>query len=183
MSGKIAIHQPNFLPWLPFFYKMEKCDTFILMINCQFEKNGYQNRANVFEKWWTFPVLNGTCEIKDKKYANGLKLIDVNIPFIIDYARLLNIDISKIHFDFPTDKRATDRIIEICKRFDCDQYLTNPEATVKYLDERLMNDNGIEIVSCQLPPEHRKHLFEAFNDYGLQGTIDILKKDYSPCKV
>lgn len=28
---KIAIHQPNFMPWLGYFYKMQQCDTFIVL--------------------------------------------------------------------------------------------------------------------------------------------------------
>ena len=34
--GKIcAIHQPNFLPWLGFFYKISKADTFIVLDNVE----------------------------------------------------------------------------------------------------------------------------------------------------
>ena len=40
---KIAIHQPNFLPWYPFFQKIKEVDKFIILGNCQFEKNGFQN--------------------------------------------------------------------------------------------------------------------------------------------
>lgn len=32
---RIAIHQPNFLPWLGYFYKMQQCDTFILLDDVQ----------------------------------------------------------------------------------------------------------------------------------------------------
>ncbi len=28
---KVAIHQPNFIPWLGYFYKMKQCDTFIIL--------------------------------------------------------------------------------------------------------------------------------------------------------
>ena len=163
MSGKIAIHQPNLIPWFPFFYKMAHCDKFILMIHCQFEKNGYQNRAFVKNEWWTLPVTNGTCDIKDKKYTNGNKLTDVNVPLILGFSKMLGIDTEKIHYDFETKVEGkTERIIELCKRFDCDQYLTNPEATVKYLDEKLMNDNGIEVLGYELPPQYKKSLFEIF---------------------
>ena len=177
---KISCHQINFLPWFNFFYKMHKSDVFVLMINCQFEKNGYQNRAKVFDEWWTLPVVSGNVEIKDKFYTNGNKLTDVNIPLIIGFAKMLGINTSKIHYDFPTEKRGTDRIIEICKRFDCDEYLTNPEATGKYLDEKALNDSGIEIVACDSP--YKKHLFEMFDEFGVEGTVKLLEKEW-PCKV
>lgn len=178
---KIAIHQPNFIPWFPYFYKIQKADVFVVMINCQFEKNGYQNRANVFGEWWTQPVKSGKEPIKDKHYVNGEGLLDVNMLWILAICKTLGIDTKKIHFDFETEKGGTDRIIEICKRFECDQYLTNPEATEKYLDAKLMNENGIEIVPCET--SYKKHIFEMFKDFGIEGTVKILRKDFSPCTI
>lgn len=171
----IAIHQPNFIPWLSFFDKMNKADVFILMINAQFEKNGWQNRCEVFEKYWTKPVKSGLDLIKDKKYADGASLREINQLWIFAIAKTLGIDTNKIHVDFETKKRGTERIIEICKRFDCDQYLTNPEATDKYLDEKVMNDNGIEVIPHLFG--YKKHTFEAFHELGIEGTINLLKKE------
>src|SRR3990172_8374539 len=102
--SKIAIHQPNFAPWLPFFAKIHQADIFVLMINAQFEKNGYQNRCSVNGKWWTKPVKSGNELIKDKQYVDGQKLYDVNIHWILAIAKTLSIDTSKIHIDFETKK-------------------------------------------------------------------------------
>ncbi len=179
---KIAIHQPNLVPWLPFFHKIEKSDVFILMLNCQFEKNGFQNRFNIDEKWITKPVSGGMELLKDKKYADGSSLIDTNIQLILGLCKLLGIETSKIHFDFATDKKGTERLIEICKKFDCDEYLTNPDATNKYLDENAMNEAGIEVVSCELPKQYRLSLFKALETWGIQGCTDIIRKDYSKCR-
>ena len=60
-SMKIAIHQPEFLPYLGYFYKMTKVDGFVLMDSTQFKKNNFQNRNqicnSVGEKFWlTVPV-------------------------------------------------------------------------------------------------------------------------------
>ena len=69
---KISIHQPNFIPWYPFFQKIEEADIFVILRNCQFEKNNYQNRFNANNQWYTMRVKKGLEDIKDKKYINPL---------------------------------------------------------------------------------------------------------------
>jgi len=63
MDNKIiAIHQPNFAPWLGYFYKIMKCDTFVFLDDVQFTKNSYINRNKIKspngEQWLTIPVLH-----------------------------------------------------------------------------------------------------------------------------
>ena len=57
----VAIHQPNFLPWSGFFHKLFSVQTFILLDNVPFTKNGYQNRVKIKtaqgDQWLTVPVL------------------------------------------------------------------------------------------------------------------------------
>lgn len=43
----VAIHQPNYLPWLGYFYKIARADVFVLLDDVQFTKNGYQNRTQI----------------------------------------------------------------------------------------------------------------------------------------
>ena len=38
---KIAIMQPNFIPWLGFFELMRAVDTFVLLDDVEFSKNAY----------------------------------------------------------------------------------------------------------------------------------------------
>lgn len=166
---------PNFIPWLSYMDKMNKADVFVLMINCQFEKNGWQNRCQVNGKYWTKPVSSGMVPIKDKKYADGQSLRELNQMWILAIAKTLGIDTNKIHVDFETDKKGTARIIELCKRFGCNQYLTNPDAMDKYLDERAMNDAGIEVVAHEFG--YKGHTFEAFDEFGIEGTIKLLRKE------
>tara|TARA_B110001454_G_scaffold218723_1_gene247614 strand:+ start:1798 stop:2463 length:666 start_codon:yes stop_codon:yes gene_type:complete len=56
----VAIHQPNFMPWLQFFDKMKKCDQFVFLDDVQYEKNGWQNRHKIRTSddslWITIPV-------------------------------------------------------------------------------------------------------------------------------
>lgn len=69
---KIAIHQPNFIPHLPYFHKMEQCDLFVFLTHCQYEKNNYQNRFHNGDIWNTcrVPKKPSTCSIAEKQYID-----------------------------------------------------------------------------------------------------------------
>lgn len=62
LNRKVAIHQPNFFPWLGFFDKLRRADMFILMDNVQFPKKGgtWTNRVRLSVSgnpaWVTMPV-------------------------------------------------------------------------------------------------------------------------------
>ncbi len=57
---KAAIHQPQYIPWIPYFDKILQSDIFILLDNVQFQKNGLQNRNRLKGAmgvhWLTLPV-------------------------------------------------------------------------------------------------------------------------------
>lgn len=59
----VAIHQPNFFPWLGYFNKIARADTFIIMDNAQFPKKGgtWTNRVRLMvggqAAWVTMPVV------------------------------------------------------------------------------------------------------------------------------
>ncbi|MEZ5648070.1 MAG: WbqC family protein [Alphaproteobacteria bacterium] len=57
---KIAIHQPNYFPWLGYFKKIAKSDVFIFLDDASFSKGSYTNRVKLlckgFERWLTIPV-------------------------------------------------------------------------------------------------------------------------------
>ncbi len=56
----VAIHQPNYLPWIGYFQKIAASDVFIFLNDVQFPKNGFCNRVKVLgdgrERWLTVPV-------------------------------------------------------------------------------------------------------------------------------
>ena len=60
---KISIHQPQFIPWLPYFNKIERCDLFVFLDDVDFQKNGLHNRNQIKSSqgklWLTVPVRQG----------------------------------------------------------------------------------------------------------------------------
>jgi len=59
----VAIHQPNFFPWLGYFNKIKRADVFILLDNVQFSKTGgtWTNRVKIIvdkeANWITVPII------------------------------------------------------------------------------------------------------------------------------
>lgn len=191
---RIAIHQPNFVPWFPFFYKMAMSDVFVLLKHVQFEKNGYQNRFLYKDKWITKPVKSGLENILDKEYIGkegkdnwgNSSLFALNKKWIECIAETLNIDTKIVDDDLfhetrPKDK--TDKLIDIIKTRSKAMnyegkliYITNPSARDKYLDEDRMWMAGIDIEYCKVPKNLQKSIFEMFEEYGIEGTIRQLPK-------
>jgi hypothetical protein len=60
METVVAIHQPNFLPWLGFFHKLANCDVFVLLDTVDFSRGSRTNRVQVLagggSTWLTVPV-------------------------------------------------------------------------------------------------------------------------------
>jgi len=57
---KLAIHQPNYLPWPGYFHKMESADVFLILDTVQYVKFEYDNRCKIKtpagEQWITVPI-------------------------------------------------------------------------------------------------------------------------------
>ena len=169
----VTIHQPNFMPWLPFFEKMMAADIFVILENCQFEKNNFQNRFNYNDKWHTLRVHKGMDAIINKRYIdaksdwklikknllkheNVLSLFDddicdelsiCNTNIILKVAKLLNIK-TKIVTDYPTDLRGTDRLVDICLKNNATTYLSGTSGA-KYLDMEKFTNSGISVIFQQ----------------------------------
>jgi hypothetical protein len=59
----VAIHQPNFLPWLGYFDKLARADVFVLLDSVQFPRSGHgewMNRVRILidgdPRWATVPI-------------------------------------------------------------------------------------------------------------------------------
>lgn len=160
---------------MPFFWKMQMADYFIMLREVQFEKNNYQNRyyLNTKDKWVTKSVKSGKAAICNKVYTDGSNLSYINMKWIEAIKETLGIK-TPILYDYPTHLTKTERLIDLIKHYGGDTYITCPEAKDKYLDEDLMRAAGIEIEYYVVPKHLRIHIFESFELYGIDGTIKQL---------
>lgn len=173
---KIGCHAPNFCPWFPYFYKMAMCDKFVILKYVQFRKGGYENRYTLANgKVITSPVTHGLDMIKIKRYHTGESLFDTNMCWINAIKKTLGINTTLV-FEHETDLSGTERLIYLVNHHGGDTYVTNPDAKNKYLDEKLMHDKGIKIEYCKVPKDLQIHVFDAFEKWGIDGTIKQLKR-------
>ena len=169
----ISIHQPNFMPWHPFFEKIQQSDLFVFLTHCQFEKGGYQNRFNYNNKWYTMSTSRGLIPIIDKTYINphhswnrikeqlpdkeatlsqfdndiSDSLVETNINII---KRILNFQHLKSEIerwtvrDYKTELTSTERLVDICVMYGATTYLSGIGAK-EYLNESLFEEKGINV--------------------------------------
>lgn len=192
MKNKIvAIHQPNFIPWIGYFNKIAQSDIFVLIDDVQFEKGSVCNRnkikSNIGEEVLltvpvklskgsrqTFREIEIAYDQKwQRKTLNYLKVYyqkakyfdnyfaDLTSIFNPRYNNLAELNIALIKYicvkleiktkiftqtnlkkDFEKKNYLN---MNICKYFNVNIYLSGQGAK-KYNDEKLFNDNGIEIV-------------------------------------
>ncbi len=78
---KVAIHQPQFLPWLGYLDKIDRADLFVVLDSVQFKKNEWQNRNRIRTdrgwQWLTVPVL----------HRFGQRIDEVRINETVDWRR------------------------------------------------------------------------------------------------
>ncbi|MCK4234676.1 WbqC family protein [candidate division WOR-3 bacterium] len=107
MSKIIAVHQPNYIPWAGFFYKIIKSDVFVLLDNVQFSRRSFTHRNRIKGSegntiWLTVPVykkgrfyqkinevmINRTVKWQ-KKHFGSLLMNYANAPFFHYYKETL----------------------------------------------------------------------------------------------
>ena len=86
---KIAIHQPEFMPWLGFFQKMYLADKFIIFDHVQFKKRYFENRNQIVSSdgnvaYITVPVLT------KNKYLQAINSVKIDQQQIQWKKKILN---------------------------------------------------------------------------------------------
>lgn len=180
----VSIHQPNFMPWFPYFRKISDADIFVIMGHCQFEKNNFQNRFKINDKWQTLRVKKGNDPIIEKEYIDSEQdwetikrklpeyrevlekmdycisnnLLETNTKIIKHICKELNIN-TKIKEDFKTNSTKTERLVEICQRYKADKYLSGPSGK-KYIDLDGFKKAKIEILYQDSLPARKNSILE-----------------------
>ncbi len=162
----LSCHQPNLIPWLPYFQKIRQADKFVILSRCQYEKGGYQSRFMVKGKWHGMSVNRGLEAIAIKRYVNHEKdwkrlivkfpklsvfndcisdsLLFTNVSIIKKACEIMGIT-TEVVADHYTGLTGTERLLDICQRHGATKYLSGISGK-KYLDLSLFGASGIEVI-------------------------------------
>lgn len=218
----ISAHQPEYLPYLGFFYKMAKADKFILVDHIQYYDGSFQNRNRIRSSnsqgwlWLTVPVITsgkGYQKINEVKIDNSTpwarqhwKAIYFNYkrsPFFDMYSDSfkkmylknwnkisdLNENIifylkEKIGIETPIAKSSdydfkghkADLIVEICKKFEAETYLSGPGLTAEggkhYIEGEKLGINNIKLIFTEFKHPIYPQRFTPFLEK--MSAIDLL---------
>ena len=79
----LSVHQPQYIPWLGYFDKIDKSDCFVFLDQVQYKAREYQNRNKIRTKagwiWLTVPVIS--------KGLGRQKICDIRINNNSDWQR------------------------------------------------------------------------------------------------
>lgn len=174
----ISIHQSQFLPWLPYFYKILKSDIFIIMDNVQFQKNGVQNRNSIKtptgETYLTIPV-----SVKSNTLINEVEISNTNS---------INKILKTIKMNYAKSKYFEQLFPKIEKVFNSKKYtklhdlnkdllimilgLLGSKTTIKYSSEFKLNSKKDDLVLDLILKNNEK---EYISGYGGLEYMDLDK--------
>lgn len=181
---RIAIHQPNFMPWWPFFQKMASVDVFVLLNQCQFNREVYQHRFKFNGRWYTMSVKDvrhidlivnrvyaspkeDWQRIKDRlpRHRKWFDMFDLciqpslwqtNYEIICRIRGIMRLT-NRLVVSPPNMGTGTERLVNLCRHFGGTTYLAG-RSGASYMDEKLFDHAGIKLEHQQV--DDTRHLFE-----------------------
>lgn len=179
---KVAIHQPNFLPWLGYFDKLIRADKFVFLDHVVVNKVNYVNRVQLFFGkdtigWFTVPLV--------RKSFQPLNEVEINYQtnWIVKHLKTLQSAYGKsIYYDdvmkvlYPIYEKQHQYLVSMNLEFI--------DAIVKYLGIgevmlkcSLSSTMGIESTSNQALIDITKHV--GGDTYMCGGGADTYQEDKS----
>jgi hypothetical protein len=166
----LAAHQPNFMPWSPFFQKIRESDIFVILEHAQYVKGNFHNRFKLGNSWYTMPVKGSFLPISQMEYASpndSWLAIQRRLPLYREeldlFDNCIEANVAKANTKIikrvlesqsghwadvivePVSAlKATARLVDLCLRFEATTYLSGPSGK-KYLDEALFQQAGVEL--------------------------------------
>lgn len=126
----VAIHQPNYAPWLGYFAKAASADVFVFLDDVQFSKNSYINRVQVDAlgqaKWLTVPVSYNFGDAINAVRATDDGWRDVHLAALRAYYR-----------GAPFEKDVLMFLADVYARLPADNIAAANRALIEALSERL----------------------------------------------
>ena len=180
----VSIHQSAYFPWMVYFDRIRRSDVHVILDHVQFERGSFINRQKAKDgSWLTVPVTNKggrICDVKirgnDWKHRH-LKTIKQQYgldasPYISQDTSLADmlqwqymalageLGIETEHYSsfwqlpYETFGKKQDLVLNICKHFNADTYLSGPLGR-NYLDMLAFQEAGIKVEFDDNPTDTR----------------------------
>jgi hypothetical protein len=171
---KIAIHQPNFLPWPGYFYKMSLCDTFVFLDDVEINSKSYTRRVKIRHqaladksRWFTVPL---------EKHSDSKLIKEIKIDQSKDWIQNQQAILHNTYFDAPNWSKYQEWINNLYTQ--CDKYELLSEMNM-FLVKEIANKLNIKCnfqLSSHLPVSGKADTYTYNIVKHLEGDVYIRGK-------
>ena len=185
----VSIHQPDYISYLGYFYKISKSDVFVYLDDAQFSNDNMHH-------WNRIKTPQGECRLKvpveqhlgdaipyfDEIFPKFKELLCAEYPSISEMNIAINTWIAqgfgfeaKMYksSDLPIHTVREERVIDIVKHFDGDTYISGNGAKAYQVDEHF-SDKGIDLVYTDYKPIEYPQLWKKAGFLPYMSTLDYL---------
>lgn len=217
-SNILSIHQPNYIPWLGYFYKIAKSDVFVYLDSVQYPRGQSFSARNQVKTlngptWLTIPIsipngqkgkasfqeVNFSTDKWRKKHLRTLQMsyakapffdeifelletpvlseesfVELNITLIERICGYLDIDTNRVRLSELLNEygEKTQLIIDVCKAAHANTYLSGTGGGKEYNDEKLLNEQGIDLIYSDFEHPEYQQLWGEFESH--LSIVDLL---------